>query len=321
MVDIQIQKGTNVSIHKQLVTQISIQIASGLLRPGAKLPSIRALSRKLGVHHNTCLAAYRELQETGLIRIRQGSGVIVLSPEDNQKSLVEAVRNIERVDLDQMARFFVRHAVGKGYGRQEVFSAVQAAWEAQVGVARKRLTYVDMHPDILPLFQAEMQRFLGRPVEARSLAELASQDTLDGHFVVSRYHYRSLESLLEKAGLNAREHMIIIDVGSGQQELDVIRQLPTGSLVAIISCSTIILQQGEAVVTAVRGDDIFVRAMLFPQEGPEEARRLMQRARAIFSDVVCLPELESMTRRPVYPIRVVPDSELRKLKAFKADPG
>lgn len=317
MLDVHIQKGTSVSIHKQLVTQISMQIASGLLKPGTKLPSIRALSRKLQIHYNTALAAYRELKDTGLISIRHGSGVTVLKPDEQQKALVEAVSNIDRVDLDQMARFFVKHAVGKGYGREEILSAVEAAWQNQAGVASRRLTYVDVHADILPLFQTELQQFLNRPVEACTMSDVEQAETLDGHFIVSRYHCRTLEPILVRAGLNPRERMIIIDVGSGQQELEVIRQLPVGSLVAIISCSTIILQQGEAVVTAVRGDEIFVRAMLYPQEGEEEARRLMQRAKAIFSDTVCVGTLEALTRRAVYPIRVIPESELLKLSAFK----
>lgn len=61
--EISIQKGTSISLHEQLVTQISMQIASGILKPGAKLPSIRALSQKLGIHHNTCLNAYKELEK------------------------------------------------------------------------------------------------------------------------------------------------------------------------------------------------------------------------------------------------------------------
>lgn len=49
----------------------------GDLQPGDRLPSIRALWKELGVDHRVVAAAYRELEEEGLVEVRGRSGVYV----------------------------------------------------------------------------------------------------------------------------------------------------------------------------------------------------------------------------------------------------
>ena len=125
--EIRIQKGTQVSLHNQIVTQISIQIAAGLLRPGAKLPSIRALSEKLGIHHNTCLSAYRELEVVGLIEIKHGSGARVTVLESDQTFVLP-----KTTDLETLADFFTREVRQRGYRWEEAQEALAASYERQL---------------------------------------------------------------------------------------------------------------------------------------------------------------------------------------------
>ncbi|HEY9686578.1 MAG TPA: GntR family transcriptional regulator [Coleofasciculaceae cyanobacterium] len=318
--DIHIQKDTTVSLHKQLVTQISMQIASGLLKPGAKLPSIRALSQRLGIHHNTCLAAYRELDENGLIEIRHGSGarVSVLDPDIDGP----ARKVPELSDLDTLAGFFVRQVTSKGYRWEEVIAALDAVRNRMGEAIQRPLVFVDIHPDILPVFQAELQQALKRPVQMVLLSELDPESERESHFIVSRYHCQALRDKLRTAshgsGSRIEERITMIDVGSGQQELALIRQAPANALVAIFSASAIILQQGEAVVKALRGDEIYTRTVIPSQETESEIQRILKRAQLVFSDWLCAPELKSLTRKPVHLIRVLPDAELAKLQAFAA---
>ncbi|ABC79821.1 PLP-dependent aminotransferase family protein [Anaeromyxobacter dehalogenans] len=51
----------------QIARALAARIRAGALRPGAPLPSSRALARTLGVHRNTVLAAYGELAAEGWI--------------------------------------------------------------------------------------------------------------------------------------------------------------------------------------------------------------------------------------------------------------
>lgn len=61
----------------QLARGISEAIRKGVLKPGAELPSSRALARTLLVHRNTVLAAYGELSAEGWIESVRAKGTFV----------------------------------------------------------------------------------------------------------------------------------------------------------------------------------------------------------------------------------------------------
>src|SRR3954467_303418 len=73
-------RNSEVPIREQLVTQITLGILSGDLPAGHKLPSTRELARRFRVHANTVSAAYRQLEDEGLLESRRGSGVYVTDP-------------------------------------------------------------------------------------------------------------------------------------------------------------------------------------------------------------------------------------------------
>ncbi len=51
--DIRIARESDVTIHDQLVAEITFLIATGEWKPGEALPSVRDLARRLKIHHNT----------------------------------------------------------------------------------------------------------------------------------------------------------------------------------------------------------------------------------------------------------------------------
>jgi GntR family transcriptional regulator len=66
-------------IYQQIVDAVKELIARGELREGACLPPVRQVAADLSVNLNTVAAAYRELQDEGLLTIRHGSGAVVTS--------------------------------------------------------------------------------------------------------------------------------------------------------------------------------------------------------------------------------------------------
>lgn len=64
-------------IYLQVVDQIRYAAASGELRPGAALPSIRPLAEELRINRNTIAKAYAELENLGVIETRPGKGSVV----------------------------------------------------------------------------------------------------------------------------------------------------------------------------------------------------------------------------------------------------
>ena len=83
-------------IYEQLADGLKALIARGELREGVTLPPVRQLAGDLGVNLNTVAAAYRQLQNEGLITVRHGSGAVVSSrttAEQSEDDLRKLLRN------------------------------------------------------------------------------------------------------------------------------------------------------------------------------------------------------------------------------------
>jgi len=86
-------------VYLQLVDQIKAATASGALRPGEALPSIRPLAEELKVNRNTVAKAYGELESQGVIETRAGRGCFVSRTPTLLK--LEARRRILVQEIDQ----------------------------------------------------------------------------------------------------------------------------------------------------------------------------------------------------------------------------
>jgi len=77
MIYIEIDRKKNIPLVRQVYSQLSKKILSGVLESGEKLPSSRALSEHLEVSRNVILEAYDQLFAEGYITAREGSGTYV----------------------------------------------------------------------------------------------------------------------------------------------------------------------------------------------------------------------------------------------------
>jgi GntR family transcriptional regulator len=111
---------SGVPIYRQIKDQIRSGIASGQLRPGEQLPTVRALAVDLSVNPNTVIKAYSELEREGALTTEQGTGTFVaaqaapaLAPEDREAKL----RALCAEFLGQAARY--------GFGAEDVVRAIR----------------------------------------------------------------------------------------------------------------------------------------------------------------------------------------------------
>lgn len=65
------------AIYEQVVRQVKFAVASGLLKPGELVPSVRELARELAINPNTVARAYRQLQADGVLEPVRGTGLAV----------------------------------------------------------------------------------------------------------------------------------------------------------------------------------------------------------------------------------------------------
>jgi GntR family transcriptional regulator len=110
-------------ITRQIAAQIRAQCASGSLRPGERLPSVRALAADLAVNQNTILRVYERLTAEGLLERRHGDGTFVADsvPAGQMKSQRRLLR-------EQITRI-VELAETLGVAPEELQQLIEDAFE------------------------------------------------------------------------------------------------------------------------------------------------------------------------------------------------
>ena len=107
MLHLQIDPHSGVPVYRQMMDQVRYYIAAGALTPGAKLPSIRAMAKRLSVNPTTVVKAYTELQHEGAIDMRHGSGAFVAQTtqrmsERQKKQILRRLARQLAVEAGQM---------------------------------------------------------------------------------------------------------------------------------------------------------------------------------------------------------------------------
>ena len=137
--DITINLADGVPIYRQIVNQVKYLVASGLLRPGEELPPIRTLALQLKVTPNTIVKAYGELEMSGVVHKRQGSGTFV---SEGRKTL--AIRERRRL-IEQRIDALLAEAHHLSFSDDDLFrmlrerkAAMDAEAHAEPAEVRKK---------------------------------------------------------------------------------------------------------------------------------------------------------------------------------------
>jgi len=116
-------------IYTQIMEQIRQMLASGELRQGDQLPTVRQLATELRVNFNTVARAYRLLDEAGLISTQQGRGTYILD-----KPSQETILRLRKQGLENLTRRYLAEAAHLDYSPQEVAELIVRhirAWQEQ----------------------------------------------------------------------------------------------------------------------------------------------------------------------------------------------
>ncbi len=71
---------SDIPIYQQLRNQIVSAVAAGELRPGERLPTVRALAEECGINMMTASKAYQLLKAEGYVAANRRGGVMVRLP-------------------------------------------------------------------------------------------------------------------------------------------------------------------------------------------------------------------------------------------------
>ena len=95
---IQVSFKSGKPVYRQVVDQVKVAAASGVLRPGEALPSIRPLAEELRVNRNTVAKAYGELESQGVIETLAGKGSFVCEQDSPFRKDVRLKLLTEEID-------------------------------------------------------------------------------------------------------------------------------------------------------------------------------------------------------------------------------
>ncbi|MDR3295346.1 MAG: GntR family transcriptional regulator [Clostridiales Family XIII bacterium] len=107
------------SIYEQVIDNLRELILSGALNPGAKLPSVRDLSKTLTVNPNTVQKAYRELERQSYVYTVSGLGTFVDKAESRKTD--EALKR----GAMELVRRGVRELYYSGMARDEILAFLE----------------------------------------------------------------------------------------------------------------------------------------------------------------------------------------------------
>jgi GntR family transcriptional regulator len=119
-----IERGSSTPISRQIAEQIAALCASGSLKTGDRLPSVRQLALELAVNQNTVLRVYDKLAAEGLLEMRHGEGTFVAAGAPRRR--LEKQRRQFQGELERV----VRRGLMLGLPSEEVRDLCHQAVEA-----------------------------------------------------------------------------------------------------------------------------------------------------------------------------------------------
>src|SRR5438067_6772794 len=94
---------TGVPVYRRIIDQVHGARASGAVRPGDQLPTVRQLAVDLAINPNTVVRAYREMEIRGILSTQQGMGTFITDAQPKPNEL-ERRRRVAQLAGDLLAR-------------------------------------------------------------------------------------------------------------------------------------------------------------------------------------------------------------------------
>jgi GntR family transcriptional regulator len=89
-------------LYLQLVEHLKHSIATGAIKAGEQLPSVRKMAEDLLINPNTVVRAYRDLEGEGIVELRHGSGVFVSESVAARTDLMKKAEPVIRSAVDRL---------------------------------------------------------------------------------------------------------------------------------------------------------------------------------------------------------------------------
>jgi GntR family transcriptional regulator len=290
MVQFHIQPDSDIPASTQLYNQILFAIASRQFSPGHRLPSTRQLAMQTGLHRNTISKVYRQLEEAGVVDAQAGSGIYVRDqghdPGASAKSpLLDQYPQAHKLiqgSLDEL----LKQGCSLGQAR-ELFLA-EMDWRLRCS-AQVLVTAPNHDLGAGEVILRELEKALNIPMQLVPMEELAQvlDLTRSSTVVTSRYFIAQAEAIA--APRSAR--VIPVDIYDFEKELKLIKGLPKGTCLGVVSLSSGTVGVAEVIIHSLRGDDLLVMTAQVSDKYKLDA--IVRSAHTIISDEASYPTVRA----------------------------
>ncbi len=290
---ISLTKDSDIPLRQQLAEQIVFLITTGKLRAGEEMPSVRALARRVHVHHNTVSEAYQELVRRGWLTGRHGSRLLVGAPAKDRPA---------PSSLDELINESIRRAKEMGYSLQALQRRVR---ERLLAEAPDHVLVVEDEAGLREIFRKEITTTIAWQVEGCSWQQLRGEPALAiGAQVMAPRHIADDV----KAVAPAQRPVIPITYSPVDPHLEMIRRLKQPSIVAVASVSESLRKTARSLFAPALGRKHVFREIAVPASSPVNA----DGADVVFCDSVAMSLVRG--RKKVH-YQLIPDACLEDLKA------
>ncbi len=298
--DIRISKESDVPLRQQLAEQIVLHIATGKVKPGQALPSVRELARRLKIHHNTVSEAYQDLIRRMWLVGKRGSRVTVRATREGLKPGAAS-------GLDDLISTLIQVAREQGHSLQSLRERVR---ERLLAEPPDHILVVEVDAGMRRLLKEEIRAAINWPVEVCSRLELAAHPGLGIGALAVTAHY----AIPDVNPLLPHDRPAIpLAFGTADDHIEMIRQRSEPSVFAVVSVSEGFLQTAGKVLATAAGSRHVLQEFLLPLPDPKALAAID----VVFADFIALRQIKS---RKVIPYRLIARDSLEYLASALRKP-
>jgi GntR family transcriptional regulator len=252
-----IQPDSDIPASTQLYNQILFAIASRQFPPGHRLPSTRQLAMQTGLHRNTISKVYRQLEEAGVVDAQAGSGIYVRDQTHESVAKVRSPILDQHPDAYKLVQSSLDDLLHMGCSLSQARELFLAEIDWRLRCSAQVLVTAPNHDlGAGEVIVRELERALNIPVQLVPLEELEQvlDQTRSGTVVTSRYFIAQAEEIAAPKSVR----VIPVDIYDFDSEIKLIKKLPKGSCLGVVSLSSGTVGVAEVIIHSLRGDDLLV---------------------------------------------------------------
>jgi DNA-binding transcriptional regulator YhcF (GntR family) len=271
--EIRLSKASETPLRQQLAEQVVLQIATGKLKPGQSLPSVRELARRLKVHYNTVSEAYQDLIRRKWLEGRRGTRLTVRRVGD---------ATLTPGGLDDLINTAIRVAREQGFSLQALRERVR---ERMLAAPPDHILVVEADAGLGRVLQQEIRVAINWPVQVCTREELAANPGLGigAQAVVAHYALGDVNPLVPRD-----RPAISLDFSAADMHVESIRKRKEPSVVAVVSVSEGFLQTSRSVLASAIGRRHVLNEFLLPLPHP----MALAAADVVFADSIARHEIK-----------------------------